>query len=69
VERSSRYVVLLRLPHGRSAEDVRAALTRHVSKPVPIQNAVARQLNNRPRQTLNWMKPFEVFARAVASIA
>ena len=26
VERSSRYVVLLHLPHGRSAEDVRAAL-------------------------------------------
>ncbi len=31
-------------------------------------NAVARQLNNRPRQTLNWMKPSEVFGRAVASI-
>lgn len=30
-------------------------------------NAVARQLNNRPRQTLNWMKPSEVFGRAVAS--
>ncbi len=27
VERSSRYVVLLHLPHGRAAEDVRAALT------------------------------------------
>jgi IS30 family transposase len=32
VERSSRYVVLLHLPHGRSAEDVRGALTRQVSK-------------------------------------
>jgi integrase-like protein len=32
VERSSRYVVLLHLPHGRTAEDVRAALTRQVSK-------------------------------------
>ena len=31
-------------------------------------NAVARELNNRPRQTLNWMKPSEVFSRAVASI-
>ena len=30
-------------------------------------NAVARQLNNRPRQTLNWMKPSEVFGRIVAS--
>lgn len=132
VERSSRYVVLLHLPHGRSAEDVRAALTRQVSKlPAELRrtltwdqgnemaehirfstdtnmevyfcdphspwqrgsnentngllrqyfprksdlsvhsaahlNAVARQLNNRPRQTLNWMKPSEVFGRAVAS--
>src|SRR5207247_1800770 len=31
-------------------------------------NAVARELNNRPRQTLNWMKPSEVFGRTVASI-
>ena len=31
-------------------------------------DAVARQLNNRPRQTLNWMKPSEVFSRTVASI-
>lgn len=133
VERSSRYVVLLHLPHGRSAEDVRAALTRQVSKlPAELRrtltwdqgnemaehirfstdthmevyfcdphspwqrgsnentngllrqyfprksdlsvhsaahlNSVARQLNNRPRQTLNWMKPSEVFGRAVASI-
>ena len=132
VERSSRYVVLLHLPHGRSAEHVRAALTRQVSKlPAELRrtltwdqgnemaehirfstdtnmevyfcdphspwqrgsnentngllrqyfprksdlsvhsaahlNAVARQLNNRPRQTLNWMKPSEVFGRAVAS--
>jgi transposase, IS30 family len=133
VERSSRYVVLLHLPHGRTAEDVRAALTRQVSKlPAELRrtltwdqgkemadhvrfstdtnmvvyfcnphspwqrgsnentngllrqyfprkadlslhsaahlNAVARELNNRPRQTLNWMKPSEVFGRAVASI-
>jgi IS30 family transposase len=31
-------------------------------------DAVARQLNNRPRQTLNWMKPSEVFCQTVASI-
>jgi IS30 family transposase len=133
VERSSRYVVLLHLPHGRTAQDVRAALTRQVSKlPAELRrtltwdqgkemaehvrfstdtnmevyfcdphspwqrgsnentngllrqyfpktadlslhsvahlNAVARELNNRPRQTLNWMKPSEVFCRAVASI-
>ena len=30
-------------------------------------NAVARQLNTRPRQTLVWMKPSEVFSRFVAS--
>ena len=134
VERASRYVVLLHLPHGRTAEDVRAALTRQVSKmPAELRrtltwdqgkemaehvrfttdtdmqvyfcdphspwqrgssentngllrqyfpkkddlsvhsaahlNAVARQLNNRPRQTLNWMKPSEVFGRTVASAA
>jgi len=133
VERSSRYVVLLHLPHGRTAEDVRAALTRQIAKlPAELRrtltwdqgkemadhvrfstdtnmvvyfcdphspwqrgsnentngllrqyfpskadlslhsaahlNAVARELNNRPRQTLNWMKPSEVFSRTVASI-
>jgi len=134
VERSSRYVILLHLPHGRTAEDVRAALTRQISKlPAELRrtltwdqgkemadhvrfatdtnmqvyfcdphspwqrgsnentngllrqyfpkntdlrlhsaahlNAVARRLNNRPRQTLGWMKPSEVFSRAVASTA
>jgi IS30 family transposase len=133
VERSSRYVILLHLPHGRTAEDVRAALTRQISKlPAELRrtltwdqgkemadhvrfatdtnmqvyfcdphspwqrgsnentngllrqyfpkntdlrlhsaahlNAVARRLNNRPRQTLGWMKPSEVFSRTVASI-
>jgi IS30 family transposase len=132
VERKSRYVILLHLPHGRTAEDVRAALTRQISKlPAELRrtltwdqgkemadhvrfatdtnmqvffcdphspwqrgsnentngllrqyfpkntdlrlhsaahlNAVARRLNNRPRQTLNWMKPSEVFGRTVAS--
>jgi IS30 family transposase len=134
VERSSRYVILLHLPQGRTAEDVRAALTRQISKlPAELRrtltwdqgkemadhvrfatdtnmqvyfcdphspwqrgsnentngllrqyfpkntdlrlhsaahlNAVARRLNNRPRQTLGWMKPSEVFSRAVASTA
>jgi IS30 family transposase len=133
VERASRYVVLFRLPHGRTAEDVRTALTRQIFKlPAELRrtltwdqgkemadhvrfttdtnmqvyfcdphspwqrgsnentngllrqyfpskadlslhsaahlNAVARELNNRPRQTLNWMKPSEVFCRTVASI-
>jgi IS30 family transposase len=131
VERQSRYVVLLHLPHGRTAEDVRVALTRQIKKlPAELRrtltwdqgkemaeharftmdtnmivyfcdphspwqrgsnentngllrqyfprtadlsqhsaahlNAVARELNNRPRQTLNWMKPSEVFSRTVA---
>jgi len=133
VERSSRYVMLIRLPRGRTAEEVRVALTRQVSKlPAELRrtltwdqgkemaehvrfsvdtdmqvyfcdphspwqrgsgentngllrqyfpstddfrqhsaahlNAVARQLNNRPRQTLGWMKPSEVFSRTVALI-
>jgi IS30 family transposase len=131
VERWSRFVMLFRLPHGRSAEAVRVALTRVISTlPAELRrtltwdqgkemaehvrfsmdtqmqvyfcdphspwqrgsnentngllrqyfpttadfreystarlNAVARELNNRPRQTLNWMKPSEVLCRSVA---
>jgi transposase, IS30 family len=133
VERTSRYVALLHLPDGRTADHVRVALTRqlvrlpsdlrrtltwdqgkemaeHVRFTIdtdiavffcdphsPWQRgsnensngllrqyfpkntdlsiysraelaAVARQLNNRPRQTLGWMKPSELFCRSVASI-
>ena len=132
VERSSRYVMLLRLPNGRSAEEVRIALTKQILKlPRELRrsltwdqgnemaehvrfsvdtnvdvffcdphspwqrgsnentngllrqyfprrddlsvysqaqlNAVARELNGRPRQTLGWMKPSQVFGRSVAS--
>ena len=133
VERKSRYVVLLNLRHGRTAEHVRRALVRQLTKlPAGLRrtltwdqgkemaeharfsvdtdiqvyfcdphspwqrgssentngllrqyfrkgtdlstysqadlDAVARQLNGRPRQTLGWMKPSEVFAGSVASI-
>jgi IS30 family transposase len=32
-------------------------------------NAVAREINSRPRQTLGWMKPCEIFAKTVAMTA
>jgi IS30 family transposase len=134
VERHSRYVMLLRLPDGRLAEHVRAALTRrikilpqhlrrsltwdqgkemaqHVSFTVatgvqvyfcdprsPWQrgtsentngllrqylprnadltavsqarlDAIAQELNRRPRHTLGWRTPAEFFSRAVAMTA
>lgn len=134
VERSSRYVMLVHLPDGHTAEAVRSALTRQIHRlPIELRRtltwdqgkemaqhakfavatnmsvffcdphspwqrgsnentngllrqyfpknfdlnsisradlaAVARELNSRPRQALNWMKPCEVFGRAVASTA
>ena len=134
VERHSRYVMLLRLPKGRTAPHVRAALVSQI-KTLPKQlrrsltwdqghemadhlrftietgvkvyfcdphspwqrgsnentngllrqyfpkgtdlsvhtqrqlNAVAAQLNSRPRQTLQWLTPSQVLARAVATTA
>jgi transposase, IS30 family len=133
VERTSRYVILLHLPHGRTAEHVRLAMARQLTR-LPAQlrrtvtwdqgremaehvrfkvdtdidvffcdphspwqrgsnentngllrqyfpkgsdlsahgrarlDAVAREINTRPRQRLNWMKPSEVFNRGVAMI-
>jgi IS30 family transposase len=132
VERSSRYVVLVPLPDGRTAPHVRAALTRQLTRlPMELRRtltwdqgkemaehvrfsvdtnidvyfcdphspwqrgsnentngllrqyfpktadlsvytradlaSVARQLNTRPRQTLGWKKPAEVFCLTVAS--
>ena len=134
VERSSRYVMLLHLPHGRTAEAVRVELTRQLARmPAELRRtltwdqgkemaehakftvatkidvyfcdphspwqrgsnensngllrqyfprnadlstftradlaSVARELNSRPRQTLGWMKPCEVFRRSVATTA
>ncbi|MBA2320836.1 MAG: IS30 family transposase [Deltaproteobacteria bacterium] len=132
VERTSRYVVLLHLPDGRTAEHVRRAMARQLTR-LPTQlrrtvtwdqgkemaeharfkvdtnidvyfcdphspwqrgsnentngllrqyfpkgsdlaahsrarlDTVARELNSRPRQTLGWMKPCEVFNRHVAT--
>jgi transposase, IS30 family len=132
VERHSRYVMLLRLPRGHTAESVRSAVSKRiVTLPAQLRrsltwdqgpemseharftvdtgvqvyfcdprspwqrgsnentnglirqylpkgtdlavynqrqlDAIARSLNNRPRQTLGWMSPSEVFAEAVAS--
>lgn len=132
VERSTRYVMLMALPEGRAAEQVRAKLTETVQR-LPIElwrsltwdqgiemvkhreftvdtgvqvyfcdphspwqrgsnentngllrqyfpkgtdlsrytqdelDAVARQLNGRPRQTLGWMKPYEQLTTLVAT--
>lgn len=49
VERSSRFVMLLRLPHGRTAEEVRVALTRQVS-PVQAAGGAAADVHLGPRQ-------------------
>jgi transposase, IS30 family len=133
VERQTRYVMLLALPRGRTAEAVRLALAEHIVR-LPEQlrrtltwdqgkemaehvrfsvdtsvavyfcdphspwqrgsnentngllrqyfprgkdlsavdqdqlDAVARELNGRPRQTLRWLKPSEAFAAVVAMI-
>ncbi len=134
VERHSRYVILLKLPHGNTAESVRTALAKRiVTLPVQLRrsitwdqgkemaehvqftidtgvqiyfcdpkspwqrgsnentngllrqylpkstdlsqctqrelDAIARSLNNRPRQTLGWMTPSQAFVKAVALTA
>jgi transposase, IS30 family len=131
VERQTRYLMLIALPHGRTAESVRAALAERIlTLPAELRrsltwdrgkemsehvrftvetgvqvyfcdphspwqrgsnentnglvrqyfpkgtdlavhsqaylDAVARELNGRPRQTLGWMKPSEALAKVVA---
>jgi transposase, IS30 family len=131
VERQTRYLMLVALPHGRTAESVRAALAERIlTLPAELRrsltwdrgkemsehlrftvetgvqvyfcdphspwqrgsnentnglvrqyfpkgtdlavhsqaylDAVARELNGRPRQTLGWMKPSEALAKVVA---
>jgi IS30 family transposase len=63
VERTSRLALLVGLPNGRSSEPVLATVTQEEL------DAVAAELNGRPRQTLNWRSPSEKFAEAVAMIA
>ena len=46
----------------------RSSVLRYQQLPPDLQT-VARELNARPRQALNWMNPCEVFGRAVASTA
>ncbi len=83
VERSSRYVVLLHKiavffcdPHSPWQRGSNGLLRQYFPKNADLSvytrtelNVVARPLNNRPRQTLGWMKPSEVFSRFVASTA
>jgi IS30 family transposase len=134
VERHSRYVLLLKLPHGHGAQAVRKVMTKRIlTLPAQLRrsitwdqgkemaehvqftvdtgvqiyfcdpkspwqrgsnentngllrqylpkssdlsqctqrelDAIARSLNTRPRQTLNWMTPSKAFANAVALTA
>ena len=61
--------------HRDSSENTNGLLRQYFPRGVDLSTytradlaAVARQLNARPRQTLGWMKPSEMFSRAVASI-
>ena len=58
VERSSRYVMLVHLPHGRTAEAVRLALQRQVQR-LPAEL----------RRTLTWDQGKEMAEHAKSSVA
>jgi IS30 family transposase len=72
VERHSRFVMLIALPHGHGAEAVADALSQALTT-LPAQlrrsqsdlDQAAAELNDRPRQTLKWKSPCQALDEAL----